>query len=521
VANHIDSVGFFAAELLDQAARKHPNKTAIIDKEEELSFAILNARVHALAGHLHSEGIKQSDRVGVLLTNCAAIPLIYFASQKIGAVSVLLDARLRGKELQEVLRDADLKLLVVHKQLISEVANVLEELTPISIWIVQGEGEQSFESRYRPPPRSALEPRLQADDEALILYTSGTTGEPKGVVLSYRNLAQYPRVMTAMGITDSSTIRGCILPMSHIVGPLVCNEVADKGFTLVIFDQINPVTLLDGIQKYRISVFESVPIVFQLLLGVRDLSKYDTSSVTIAAMMGTTVPLPLLRAFHSAQPHIALIQGYGLTETSPMITLVEPEQAEAKLGSIGRAVPGVEVKIVDESGRELPVDEPGEIITSGPHVMKGYFRKAEATSARIRNGWLYTGDVGKRDLDGYFIHLGRLDDMIITSGLNVYPAEVENLIYSFPNVQETIVFAIPDPKRGEVIGAAVVPRPDHAITPKELISFLRANLADFKVPQKIVIRESLPRTSSGKVIRDSETLLSDGGASSSASVWRK
>jgi long-chain acyl-CoA synthetase len=204
-----------------------------------------------------------------------------------------------------------------------------------------------------------------------------------------------------------------------------------------------------------------------------------------------------------------------------MITLVEPEQAEAKLGSIGRAVPGVEVKIVDESGRELPVDEPGEIITSGPHVMKGYFRKAEATSARIRNGWLYTGDVGKRDLDGYFIHLGRLDDMIITSGLNVYPAEVENLIYSFPNVQETIVFAIPDPKRGEVIGAAVVPRPDHAITPKELISFLRANLADFKVPQKIVIRESLPRTSSGKVIRDSETLLSDGGASSSASVWRK
>ncbi|HKX51405.1 MAG TPA: class I adenylate-forming enzyme family protein, partial [Candidatus Binatia bacterium] len=137
MAKHIDSIGFFAAELLDQAARKHPNKTAIIDKEEELSFSVLNARVHALAGHLHSEGIKQSDRVGVLLPNCAAIPLIYFASQKIGAVSVLLDARLRGKELRDVLCDADLKLLVVHKQLISEVANVLEELTPVSIWIVQ------------------------------------------------------------------------------------------------------------------------------------------------------------------------------------------------------------------------------------------------------------------------------------------------------------------------------------------------------------------------------------------------
>lgn len=509
MANHIHPVGFFAGELLDKAAQVHPNKTAIIDKEEKLSFSVLNRRVHALAGQLHNEGIKQSDRVGVLLPNCAAIPLIYFASQKIGAVSVLLDARLRGKELQDVLQDADLKLLVVHHQLISEVATVLKEFTRVTVWIVQGKGEQGFEARYAAPPQSVPLPRLNGDDDALILYTSGTTGEPKGVVLSYRNLAQYPRVMTEMGITDSSTIRGCILPMSHIVGPLVCNEVADKGFTLVIFDQINPVTLLEGIQKYRVSVFESVPIVFQLLLGVRDLSSYDTSSVKIAAMMGTSVPLPLLRAFQSAQPHIKVIQGYGLTETSPMITLVEPDKAEAKMGSIGRAVPGVEVKIVDETGREMPVDEPGEIITRGPHVMKGYFRKPEATAARIRDGWLYTGDVGKRAMDGYFIHLGRRDDMIITGGLNVYPAEVENLIYGFPNVQETIVFAIPDPKRGQVIGAAVVPRPGQTIAAKELLIFLRANLANFKVPQKIAIRESLPRTSSGKVIRDADKLLAD------------
>jgi long-chain acyl-CoA synthetase len=508
VANHIDSVGFFAAELLDKAAREHPGKTAIIDKDEELSFSVLKGRVHALAGHLQREGVKQSDRVGVLLPNCAAIPLIYFASQKIGAVSVLLDARLRGKELQDVLRDADLKLLVAHQQLISEVSTVLKELAALSVWIVHGEGEEAFENRYAAPPQSALVPRVNADDDALILYTSGTTGEPKGVVLSYRNLAQYPRVMTEMGITDSGTIRGCILPMSHIVGPLVCNEVAGKGFTLVIFDQINPVTLLDGIEKHRISVFEGVPIVFQLLLGVRDLSSYNTSSVKIAAMMGTTVPLPLLRAFHSAQPHIAVIQGYGLTETSPLITLVETEKAEAKMGTIGRAVPGVEVKIVDQSGREVPVDEPGEIITSGPHVMKGYFRKPEATAARIRDGWLYTGDVGKRDCDGYFIHLGRLDDMIITNGLKVYPAEVENLIYRFPNVQETTVFAIADSRRGQAIGAAVVPRQGQTIVQKELLSFLRGNLANFKVPQKIVIRESLPRTSSGKVIRDADTLLS-------------
>jgi long-chain acyl-CoA synthetase len=509
MANDSDSVGFFAAEVLDRAAERQPHKLAIIAKEGELSFASLNQKVHALAANLQQAGIRRGDRVAVLLPNCAAIPLSYYATQKIGVVTVILDARLKGKELQGVLKDADVKLLITHQQLRSEVEEAFKALGRMPLWVVDGEGDESFEKRLSVPGATAVLPRLNADDDALILYTSGTTGEPKGVVLSYRNLAQYPRVMGQMRITDASTRRGCILPMSHIVGPIVCNDLADKAFTLVIFDQINPVTLLEGIQKHRVTVFESVPIVFQLLLGVRELANYDTSSVKIAAMMGTTIPLPLLRAFQTAQPHIKVIQGYGLTETSPMITLVEPEKAQAKIGSIGQAVVGVEVKIVDEAGSEVPTGEPGEIITRGPHLMQGYFRKPAETAARIRDGWLYTGDVGKMEADGYYYHLGRRDDMIITGGLNVYPAEVENLIYTYPGVQETIVFAIPDPKRGHIIGAAVVPRPAANIVERELVSFLRGNLANFKVPQKIVIRESLPRTSSGKLIREAEALLSN------------
>lgn len=507
MANHTDSVGFFAAEVLNQTAARQPQKTALIAKEEELSFGALNQRVHALAGHLQQEGIRQGDRVGVLLPNSTAIPLSYFATQKIGAVTVILDARLKGKELEGVLKDADLKLLVVHGQLFAEVEELFKAMAPIPLWIVGAYGARAFERRFAASAGALSLPKLKADDDALILYTSGTTGEPKGVVLSYLNLAQYPMVMREMRVTDASTMRGCILPMSHIVGPVVCNELAQRGYTLVIFDQINPVTILEGIQKYRINVFESVPIVFQLLLGVKNLASYDTSSMKLAAMMGTSIPLPLLRAFQAAQPHIKVYQGYGLTETSPMITLVEPDKAEAKIGSIGRAVPGVEVKIVDENGKEVPVGEAGEIITRGPHVMKGYFRRPDATAERIRNGWLYTGDVGKLDADGYYYHLGRRDDLIITGGLNVYPAEVENLIYTYPGVQETIVFAIPDPKRGQVIGAAVVPRPGSRIVEKELLAYLRGNLANFKVPDRIVIRESLPRTSSGKTIRDAATLL--------------
>ena len=507
MANDSGEIGFFAAEALEKAAARQPQKKAIIAKEEELTFGVLDQRVQALAGHLQKEGIKQGDRVGILLPNSVAIPLSYYATQKIGAVTVILDARLRGKELQGVLGDADLKLLIVHNQLFPEVQEVFHSMPSIPVWVANGEGDRSFEKRFTEAPSMLSLSPVKPEEDALILYTSGTTGEPKGVVLSYINLAQYPRVMSDMGVTNSSTIRGCILPMSHIVGPMVCNELVEKGYTLVIFDQINPVTLLEGIQKYRVSVFEGVPIVFQLILGVRNLADYDTSSMKIAAMMGTTVPVPLLRAFRAAQPHIQVIQGFGLTETSPLITLVEPDRAIDKMGSIGRAVPGVEVRIVDENGNEIPAGEPGEIITRGPHVMKGYFRKPEATAARVRDRWLYTGDVGKLGADGYYFHLGRRDDMIITGGLNVYPAEVENMIYQHAKVQEAIVFAIPDAKRGHVIGAAVVARQGEPIVEKDLLSYLRINLANFKVPQKIVVLESLPRTSSGKVIRDADVLL--------------
>ena len=228
-------------------------------------------------------------------------------------------------------------------------------------------------------------------------------------------------------------------------------------------------------------------------------------------MMGTTVPLSLMRAFKAAQPHIKVMQGYGLTETSPLITLTATQDADAKMASIGKVVPHVEIRIVDDGGNDVPQGEPGEIITRGPHVMKGYFRRPDATAERIRDGWFYTGDIGRRDGDGYYYHLGRKDDMIITGGLNVYPAEAENLLYEHPAVQEAVVFPIPDPKRGNVIGAAVVLRPGTKIVEKELLSFLRSNLASFKVPQRIEIRDSLPRTTSGKVIREASTLLSKKG----------
>ena len=506
MANDTNQVGFFVSDILQRTAQKYPEKIALISREGEMTFGTVNEKATCLAGHLQSEGVKQGSRVALLLPNSLAFALSYYATQRIGAVTTVMDARLRGRELTGVLQDADLTLLITHSRIMTEIGETLKQCKRIPLWIVDGEGGQSFEKRLSPPPTDFVPPRHHPEDDTLILYTSGTTGEPKGVVLNHINLAQFPRCMGEMYKTDSTDIWGCVLPMSHISGPIYLNEIADKGSSMVIFDQINPISLLDGIQKYRITIFHGVPPIFQLLLGARNLQDYDTSSVWIAGMMGTTVPLPLMRAFKAAQPHIKLIQGYGLTETSPMITLVELERADAKLGSIGRPAPGVEVRLVNEKGEEA--DE-GEIITRGPHVMKDYFRRPEATAERIRDGWLYTGDIGRCDSDSYYYHLGRKDDMIITGGLNVYPAEIENLLCEHPQVQEAVAFPISDPRRGNVIGAAVVLRAGGKIGEKELLSFLRSNLANFKVPQKIAIRDSLPQTSTGKVIRDASALLSN------------
>lgn len=509
MAKHTGQIGFFAGQVLEKTAKRHPDKTALIAREGKLTFSEVDEKVNCLGGNLRTEGMKQGDRVGLLLPNSLAFALAYYATQRIGATTVVLDARLRGKELAGVLRDADLKLLITHGRLVPEISATLREFKQVPLWVVGAEGENSFEKRLSPTAVALDRPQLNPEDDALILYTSGTTGEPKGVVLNYVNLAQFPVCAVELWKSAPATVWGCILPMSHISGPILCNDMVDKGCTLVIIDQFNPVTLLDAIQTHRITIVHGVPTLFQVILGLPNLKQYDTKSLKCVGMMGTTVPVALIKAFRAAQPHVLVVQGYGLTETSPLITGVPLEDADKKMGSIGKAVSGVQVKIVDDRGNELPRGEVGEIVTWGPHVMKGYFRKPAATGECIRDGWLYTGDLGRADSDGYYYHMGRKDDVIITGGLNVYPAEIENTLYEQPQVQEAVVFPVPDSKRGSVIGAAVVLRPGAAITERELLAILRANLAGFKVPHRLKIRKSLARTASGKVIRDPATLLSD------------
>jgi long-chain acyl-CoA synthetase len=494
--------GFFVGELLEEAARRQPQRDALIAGKVRFTWAELAERTRQLARHLELEKVAAGDRVGLLLPNSAAFALGYYATQAIGAVTTVLDVRLRGRELERIIRDADLRLLVTHADLLPNIRDVLDQSGDLPLWIVEGAGDERFERRLEGPAPPLPAPRIRDDDDAVILYTSGTTGEPKGVVLTPENLAQFPNCIVECFQTTESEVVGLILPMSHISGPIWLNEVAARGSALVVIEQFSPVALLRGIQQYGITLFHGVPVLFQLVLDVLARRRFDTDSVRMVAMMGSTVPLPLLRAYREAQPHSVVTQGYGLTETSPIITMLDEAHASEKMGSIGRPASGAEVKLVDDSGAEVPEGEVGEIATRGPHVMKGYFRKPEATAERIRDGWLFTGDVARRDEDGFYYHLGRKDDLIISGGLNVYPAEIESALSERADVQEAAAYAIPDAMRGEVVGVAVVPRGDTNPSERELLEFLRSNLASYKVPREIQLRESLPRNPTGKIMRE-------------------
>jgi acyl-CoA synthetase (AMP-forming)/AMP-acid ligase II len=270
---------------------------------------------------------------------------------------------------------------------------------------------------------------------------------------------------------------------------------------VIVFDQVKPATILEGIEHHRITYIHAVPTIFQLILDYPYISRYDTRSVQLAGMMGTTVPISLMKRFKKTFPHVTVVQGYGLTETSPFISLTPAKDADRKMASIGKPVPGVEVKLVGNDGREVRTGQEGEIATRGPHVMKGYHRQPEATREKIRDGWFHTGDIGRFDDEGFLYHLGRKDDLVITGGLNVYPAEVENVLRDHPDIRDVVVFGKPDSKRGMLIAAAVIRREGASPDVREIQSYARRHLAGFKVPQSISFRESFPVTASGKILR--------------------
>ena len=506
-------------KYLQRQALERPDKVAIICNEVQLTFSDLNVKANRLANWLLAQGVKKGDRAVMLLPNCAEFAVVYFALMKLGVVAVILDFRLNAAEMAPIFDETEAKFLITHTKQKTFALRMLREKKDLRFVVFLGDeggtkekeaGVYHYERIVQKGDKKEPNVTVREEDEALFLYTSGTTGKPKGVILTYDHLTYFPESMKAMQSLSEQDVQGAILPMSHISGPIVLNLTVDVGHTLVIIDEIRPKKILEEVQRTKINYFHAVPPIYKMILNLPSRDRYDLSSLRSVAMMGTVVAEELMEEWVKEFPHCQARQGYGATETSPLLTLTHDDDAPRKMASAGRVVPRAEIKIVDKDGKELPTGEVGEVLARGPQIMKGYFKNPKATADKVKDGWYYTGDLGRFDEDGYLYILGRADDMVITGGMNVYPSELENVLIAHDKVAEVAVVGIPDAERGQALKAVIVPKLGEEVSKRELMRFCRERLANFKLPKTIEFRDSLPRSRTGKVAKRELKVVEEG-----------
>ncbi|TFH34312.1 MAG: hypothetical protein E4G95_08420 [Bacteroidia bacterium] len=482
------------SKLISELAVIKENETAVIFNTQQFTYGKLNTIANSLAGWLIENGIEKSDNIAVILPNCPEFAFIYFAAAKAGAIFTPIDTRLGENEIASILSDTRAKICFVypgflHKEKAGQHATLVDITGESFISLVQDTNNA----------RNIIA-EVNPADTALYLHTSGTTGKAKIVELSYSNLNCFPDAMKNCVVLGEQEILGIILPMSHISGPIILNLLLINRCRLVIIDSINPVSLFENISKHKITYFHAVPPVFSLMLKSGFAERYDTSSLDLIAMMGTSVPVSLMNAFKKAFPHVVVLQGYGLTETSPLITLTRREDSDNKRASIGTLVEGADVKVIDEMGDPVALGEIGELVVKGPMVMKGYLGIKEQDNERMKSGYFHTNDLVKFDSDNYFYHMGRRDDLVVlATGQNVYPAEIQNIIFSHPAVLDSeVIGAYSEKEQGNVLHAFVVPAQKEAVNENEIRNLCQDKLGSIKRPKYVTILESIPKTSTGK-----------------------
>jgi fatty-acyl-CoA synthase len=492
---------------LEKQAIERPEKVAILFKNERITFSELNTFSNRLANRLLNVGVKKGDRVVLLFQNCPEFCVAYFAILKIGAIAVLLDFRLSPAEMEPIFREAEVSVIITNVRQKGFIERVLKTVPSLKHIVVTGaDGEDitdwhSYEEIIEKESSEKISIPLQEEDESLYLYTSGTTGRSKGVVLTNDHLTYFPETLHHAVLISEQDTQGLVLPVSHIAGPIILNVMVECGMSVSVVDEMKPKKVLEAIQNHRITFFFASPPIFQMILNTPNWERYDCSSLRAIAMMGTVVPEQLMKEFGERYLNLQPLRGYGATETSPLLTHTHLKDGPRKMASDGKAAPRAELKIIGQDGKEVQVGQIGEIIARGPQIMKGYFKDPEATAKKIKDGWYHSGDLGRFDEDGYLYVLGRADDMVITGGLNVYPSEVETVLLNHPKVQEAAAVGIPDAKRGQVIRAIVVLKHGETATPREILSFCKKRLASFKIPRHLEFKDSLPKSSTGKIVK--------------------
>jgi fatty-acyl-CoA synthase len=486
---------------MTRRAALSPERTAVVFDEQSRTYAEFDREINRAAHALRALGVNHGDRVAYLDLNHPRFFVTMFAAAKLGAIFVPLNFRLTAPELSFIIQDAGVHTLV-HDEMFAPVIDAIRDEIGVRNLVcpVARDGVRAWSDVLHDQRDSALDNQVDADEVAVIMYTSGTTGRPKGAMLTHANFL-WNNISALLGydtLADDRTL--VVAPLFHIGGLNVTPLLAFlKGATVVLERSFDPTRVLELIPRQRITTMFGVPAMFLFMSQHPAFAATDLSTVRSLICGGAPVPEALIRLY--GERGISFAQGYGLTETAPFASLVPSDRALDKVGSAGVPPFFTDVRCVDDRDEQVPAGERGEVVVRGPNVMKGYWNRPEATAEAIRNGWFHTGDVGVMDDEGFLYIVDRKKDMIISGGENVYPAEVEDCIYKHPDVAEVAVIGVPDQRWGETVCAIVVAKPGTSPTEQDIKDFSKDKLARYKQPHTVVFTDVLPRNPAGKVLK--------------------
>ncbi|WP_046175400.1 fatty acid--CoA ligase family protein [Domibacillus indicus] len=502
---------------LEEAASAYANKKAYTFLDTSATYGELNEAVTRFAAGLQSLGLQKGDHIALLLGNSPQFIVALYGALRAGLTSIPVNPVYTPDELRYILQKGDVKAVITMGSLIPVLENMHKDLPSISHYIVCESGDEqakeSLQASFFIYPKlktfsellsttgNVLPSHIDEDDTAVILYTSGTTGKPKGAMLTHKNIYSNARdIADYLSITEQDRVI-TVLPMFHVFClTVVLNAPIISGARMIILPAFSPKEVFKAAKEKKATIFAGVPTMYNFLFQFPEADPADFSSIRLCVSGGASMPVSLLEQFEQ-KFNVQISEGYGLSEASP-VTTFNPLDRPRKAGSIGCSISNVENKIVNELGEEAGNGQIGELIVKGPNVMKGYYKMPEETAAAIRNGWLYTGDLAYRDNEGYFHIVDRKKDLIIVGGYNVYPREVEEVLYGHEKIIETAVLGAPDPDYGEAVLAFVVQRGD-SLTEEDIRLYCSERLASYKVPKSIEFLQELPKNTTGKILRRS------------------
>ncbi len=500
-------------EILTRNAQKFPDQTAFVIKGKRLSYQYLDRRVNRLATALLARGVGRGDKIAVLMRNRQEMLETFFAAAKLGAVNVPVNVRLSPAEILYILNNSQTRLLIIESEFIGAIDQIAEELTSVREIILVGDPENRRFRRFEDliEEGSPQRPPVYVDDEdeAFIVYTAGTTGKPKGALLTHKNL-----ISNSLDIINENNLSQprhpdlpylepkilTVAPLFHVAGLINIIRTMMERKTIVLKD-FDPVEILKTIEAEKITYIFLVPTMWRILLGHPQFGSYDVSSIRVAGFGADVIENALKQRILEHFPNASLFEAFGQTEMSATTTFMKHQDTLRKEGSVGLPLRMVSLRLVDFQMKDVAVGEVGEVVYRGPGMFKGYYNDPEETAKAFEGGWFHSGDLARRDEDDFLTIVDRKKDMILSGGENIYCAEIEQVLLKHPEVREAAVIGVPDPKWGQSVKAYVVVSPDSAASPEDLIGFCTQHLARFKRPKQVEFMDALPRSATGKILK--------------------